>query len=224
MSSFARRSLLIVVLAVVGTLGGCQPYHGSLYAKRPADADLDLEISRWWAEEIRRVAKDGDWLLARSYVPVGDAIVTFTTGEEYSHAASIDVTHDTVIESTTPSVQEVPLETFVHRYRYVTVVRNHRLTELERRATLDLMRNEIGAEFDIWGMIGFDDPDKWYCSELVWWANGMDYLYGRPAMIVPNELQRYGEVVYFSGRRDDKQIQSIAAARRASHHGIDHPL
>jgi len=32
-------------------------------------------------------------------------------------------------------------------------------------------------------------------------------------VLFPNELLGYGEVIYYSGRRDDPQIQAIAAAR-----------
>lgn len=220
--STALQTLVGVVLAAL-LLSGCHTVAPRLFVKRPADDSLDRAISKLWAEEIRRVARDGDWLLGRSYGKPGVAIVALTTGEEFSHAAVVDISHDTVVEAVHPQVQEISLERFVHRYRYIAVVRNPRLSDDERRATIDLARAEVGAEFDLGGMVGFDNPDRWYCTELVWWANGMDAEFGRPTIIEPNEMLDYGELIYFSGRRDDPQIQAIAAARRAAEHGADEP-
>ncbi|MCB9562365.1 MAG: hypothetical protein H6709_22115 [Kofleriaceae bacterium] len=217
----ARRLARAVTLAVVAgllALTGC--YHGSLYAKRPADADLDHEITRMWVAEIQRVAHDGDWVLGRSLVWQGDAIVTLTTGEEFSHAGMIDVSRGTIVEATTPAVQEVPLEVFVQRYRYIAIVHPTGATDADGRAALEIIRSQLGARFDTWGMAGFDQPDRWYCSELVYWASGLEARFGRQAVLVPNELLDFGEVTYFSGRRDDAQIQAIAAARMARGHDL----
>ncbi len=219
MTRLARPLLTLLALLTLASIGGCMPYKGSLYAKRPVDPSIDRAISRWWADEIRRVAQDGDWIFGRSYGPIGDAIVKLTPGEEFSHAATIDLTHGTVVEAMRPRVQEVALEDFVQRYRYIVIVRNTTRTAVERRASVERARSQLGADFDIWGMFGFDAPGKWYCSELVWWASGLDAEHGRPAMIVPSKLLAYGEVVYFSGRRDDDQVQAIAAARRAIDRG-----
>ena len=49
---------------------------------------------------------------------------------------------------------------------------------------------------------------------------GLEARFGRQAVLVPNELLDFGEVTYFSGRRDDAQIQAIAAARMARGHDL----
>ena len=37
-------------------------------------------------------------------------------------------------------------------------------------------------------------------------------------MIFPNELLEFGEVIYYTGRRDDAQVQAIAAGHVKSGH------
>lgn len=201
----ALRSLITILTAVL--LGGC--WHGSLAADRPRDKAVDGAIDRLWADEIRRVARDGDWILSRSLTPQGDMVVAISSGEEFSHASIVDVTHGTIIEAITPVVREIPLEELMSRNRYVVVVRPQGLTAEESKAALERARAELGKPFDFWGFVGYEEADKWYCSELVYWASG----FGKQTLLIPNELLRYGEVVYYSGRRDDTQVQAIAADR-----------
>jgi hypothetical protein len=61
------------------------------------------------------------------------------------------------------------------------------------------------------GMLGLgDDEQKFYCSELVYWASAMDPV-NRPRIITPASLVNYGEVIYYGGRRSDPQVQQAAA-------------
>lgn len=202
----ALRPLIAVLAAAL--LGGC--WHGSLSADRPKDKAVDSAIDRLWADEIRRVARDGDWILSRSLTPEGDMVVAVSGGgEAFSHASIVDVTHGTIIEATTPVVREIPLEELMSRNRYVVVVRPRGLTAEESTEALARARAELGKPFDIWGFVGYEEADKWYCTELVYWASG----FGKQVVLIPNELLGYGEVLYYSGRRDDRQIQAIAADR-----------
>ncbi|HVK74421.1 MAG TPA: YiiX/YebB-like N1pC/P60 family cysteine hydrolase [Kofleriaceae bacterium] len=183
----------------------------SVLVHRPKDAAVDEALTEMWSAEIRRVARDGDWLLVRSYAAAGDMIVTLTTGEEISHAAMYDASRDVVVEAITPVVREVTLEEFVHRNRYVIVVRPPG-SDQDRAASLARARTKLGTAFDLRGMLGFDRPGNFYCSELVYWASGTAARDpGRQTIVVPNELLKFGEVVYFSGRRDDPQLARAAA-------------
>jgi hypothetical protein len=204
----SKRLALVLALA---TLGGC--YHGSLFAERPKDPQVDGAITRMWAAEIRKTAHDGDWILTRSLTPEGDAIATISGGEEFSHASIVDVTHDTIIEATTPAVQETSIEELLVRNWYAVVVHPAGQTDAEGRAALARARAQIGAGFDGWGFVGLQESDKWYCSELVWWASGFQARFGMPVVILPRDLMKYGEVVYYSGRRDDLQVGALAATR-----------
>ena len=200
----SSRVVAAVVLAVLAA-SGC--WHGSLYASRPKDRLVDDAINKLWADEIRRVARDGDWILSRSYSAVGDAIVLATSGEELSHAAILDPEHDAVIEAVTEGVRAVPIGDFMRRNRYAMVVRPSRMNAVDRRGALGRARSVIGAGFDYRGMLGLDDTSAFYCSELVYWASRIAaWDPDPPTVVTPAELLRYGQVVYFSGRRDDPQL------------------
>jgi uncharacterized protein YycO len=209
-----RPALLALALTATATTA-CSH---SVLVHRPKDPVIDQALTRMWTHEIQRVAQDGDWLLVRSYASVGDAIVVLTSGEEISHAAMYDGKTGTVIEAITPAVREIPLEGLVGRNRYVIVVRP-RGTAAEKRASVERARSTIGTGFDLRGMFGVADrKDRFYCSELVYWAGGVaDRDQDDHFIITPVSLIEHGEVVYFSGRRDDAQLQRVAAGWAAEH-------
>ncbi len=208
------RPALLAALAATATTA-CSH---SVLVHRPKDPVIDQALTQMWTHEIQRVAQDGDWLLVRSYASVGDAIVVLTSGEEISHAAMYDGKTGTVIEAITPAVREIPLEGLVGRNRYVIVVRP-RGTAAEKRASVERARSTIGTGFDLRGMFGVADrKDRFYCSELVYWASGVaDQDRDDHFIITPVSLIEHGEVVYFSGRRDDAQLQRAAAGWAAEH-------
>jgi uncharacterized protein YycO len=199
-------SRLLLLLSL--SLAACA---NSVMVKRPSDPVVDRALTQMWTEEIRRVAQDGDWFLVRSYAGVGDAIVVLTGGEEITHAAMYDGKTGTVIEAITPVVREIPLEALVERNRYLILVRG-RGTPAEKRAAVERARTTIGTGFDLRGMFGVADrKDRFYCSELVYWAHGLGKRDSKSHFIItPASLINYGEVVYFSGRRDDAQLQRVA--------------
>jgi uncharacterized protein YycO len=208
------RSALLLALATA-TATGCSH---SVLVHRPKDAQVDKALTKMWTSEIQRVAQDGDWLLVRSYASVGDAIVVLTSGEEISHAAMYDGKTGTVIEAITPAVREIPLEDLVARNRYVIVVRPQG-TAAQKRASVMRARSTLGTGFDLRGMFGVADrADRFYCSELVYWAGGVaDKDADDHFIITPVSLIDHGEVVYFSGRRDDAQLQRVARGWAAEH-------
>jgi hypothetical protein len=206
----------IAVLLTLTLLAGC--WKGSLYASRPKDHAVDQAITKMWADEIRKVARDGDWIISRSLTWEGDMIATLVGGEQYSHASVIDVTHGTVIEATTPVVREIPLEQLMDRNWYVVLLRPYDLTAEEARASVERNREQVGKPFDIYGFVGYPEEDKWYCSELVYWAAGMEEKHGKHVVILPRQLIKYAQVLYYSGRRDDHQVQEIAASRMNTGH------
>jgi hypothetical protein len=208
----SRAHRLLLLCAALLTLGaGC--WQGSLHAERPRDKKVDRAIDRMWADEIRRVARDGDWIVSRSLTANGDMISAIQFGEKWSHASIVDVGRGTVIEGITPVVREISLEELMARNWYVAVVRPTGLSAEASKEALARARAQLGKPFDWWGFVGYPQPDKWYCTELVYWASGFEESHGIHAILFPNELLDYGEVVYYSGRRDDVQIQRIAAGR-----------
>jgi uncharacterized protein YycO len=201
-----------LAIAAVLVLGACNAH--SLKVHRPQDRRVDQGVTRLWADEVRRVAQDGDWILSRSYYLVGDVISTFTPGEDLSHASIYSAKTGTVIEAVTPETREISLEQLIERNHYVIVVRPSKLTAAERAASVERARSKLGVAFDARGMFGFDNPDAYYCSELVYWAADVARRYDdTQTVITPPELMEYGQVVYWSGERTDPQVMHAAAAR-----------
>lgn len=199
-----KRTALILAALFLLPFAACS---GSLVHKKPESAELNDSITKLWARDIRRVARDGDWILTRSYSKTGDAIVAVTLGESFSHAAIYDAKRGTIIEAIQPVVREVPLESLLHRNRYAVIVRPTGATAEDGKRALARARRMIGAKFDHLGLIGIDDDEKFYCSELVAWASELE---DTPLVVSPAELFERGELIYLSGARDEAQLQAAA--------------
>jgi uncharacterized protein YycO len=185
----------------------------SIIVHRPEDKHVDALVTRMWSHQIRHVARDGDWLLTRSYWLMADAITLSTGGEGISHASIYDAKHDTVIEAVGSGVREIPLEELVQRNHYVIVVRPTGMSARAAASAVQKARTQLGTEFDKAGMLGFDDPEKFYCSELVWWASDGDTRTDdEPVVITPSDLIKYGEVIFYSGKRDDESVMEQATS------------
>jgi uncharacterized protein YycO len=207
-----RSPFLLAVLAT-SILGGCITSARSVKVHRPADKQIDATVTQMWADEVRAVAQDGDWILSRSYYFIGDVISGFTPGEDLSHASIYSAKTGTVIEAVTPIVREIPLEQLIQRNHYVILVRPSKMTAAERAASVGRARSQVGVAFDVRGMFGFDNPDAFYCSELVYWAAETAARHDdEQTVITPPEMMEYGNVVYWSGARDDAQVMHAAAA------------
>lgn len=183
---------------------------------RPTDQSVDAAISEMWTAEIRRAARDGDWLLSRAYYATSDLIVLGTRGEALSHGSMYDASRDMVIEAVGSGVREIPLAKFVERNHLVLVVRPSNMSAADGQQAVARARTKLGVPFDGTGMFGFDDPDRFYCTELVYWASQTAARTGSQERIVtPADLMKYGEVIYWSGKRDDAQVGEIAVGRLA---------
>lgn len=206
--------LLVLAAFAAAPSTGCAHEPKSVMVKRPDDRTADEAITRMWSAEVRKVARDGDWILTRSYYIVSDGIVALTPGEDLSHASIYDAKHDTIIESIDSGVREIPLEQLIGRNHYVIVVRPTGMTAADEAEALARAKSVIGAPYDVTGMFGVNTPGKYYCSELVFWASQTEARSGRHETIVtPADLMRYGEVIYWSGKRDDKQVMELATSR-----------
>jgi len=205
--------LVAAIVALAALQGACTSTK-SVMIHRPTDTTADAAVTRLWTRELASIARDGDWLLSRSYYAVGDVIAIATPGEDLSHASIYDARKQTVVESIGSGVREIPLAEFLDRNHYVIVVRPSNMTAADQRQALARARTKVGAAFDIGGMFGLDDPEAFYCSELVYWASQTEARSGRQETVVtPSDLMKYGEVIYWSGKRDDAQLMNIALAR-----------
>jgi hypothetical protein len=216
------KRLALIAVALVVAASGCHEPH-SMLVKRPENKDVDSAVTAMWAHEIHGVAQDGDWILSRSYFMLADAIAKTTGGVDLSHASIYDAKRDTVIEAVGSGVREIPLAELIQRNHYVIVVRPSGMTAAQRAHAVERARGRIGTEFDKAGLFGFDDKDKLYCSELVWWASQVELRTGdHHRVITPSELMEYGEVVYWSGQRTDQQVMDLAMARDAQPTGAQY--
>jgi hypothetical protein len=208
-----RLACLMLVAAATLSMTGCAEPK-SLLVHRPENTQVDTAVTAMWTHEIETTARDGDWILSRSYYAVSDAIATIAPGEDLSHASIYDAKRGTVIESIGTGVREIPLENLVSRNHYLIVVRPSNMTAAEQTDSVARARTKLGLPFDYAGGIGFDNPDKWYCSELVWWAAQTEARSGvHETIITPANLMQYGEVIYWSGKRDEPQVMELAANR-----------
>jgi Permuted papain-like amidase enzyme, YaeF/YiiX, C92 family len=199
-----------VVLLVI--CGCAEP--ASLMVHRPESPTVDAAVTKMWSHEIHGIARDGDWILTRSYYALADVISLASPGEPLSHASIYDAEHDTVIEAVGDGVREIPLSQLVDRNHYVIVVRPTGMTEADGRRAVSRARSKLGTEFDRAGMLGFDDEDKFYCSELVWWASQGEQRSGQHYVVVtPANLIDHGTVIYWSGKRTDEQVMQLAINR-----------
>lgn len=203
----------LLVLAAIAAAPGCAHEPKSLLVARPDDQAADTAVTALWAKEIHDKGRDGDWLLSRSYYAMADAITATTLGEDVSHASIYDAKHDTVIEVVGSGVREIPLSQLIARNHFMIIVRPTGMTAADQSEALSRARSKIGAAYDIGGMVGVDAPEKFYCSELVYWASQTEARSGRrERVITPSNLMRYGEVIYWSGKRTDPQVIEIATA------------
>jgi hypothetical protein len=207
------KRLACLLLLVTAAVTGCAEPK-SMLVNRPESPAVDTAVTAMWTSEIRGVARDGDWILTRSYYAVSDAIAKIAPGEDLSHASIYDAKRGTVIESIGSGVREIPLENLVARNHYMIIVRPSDMTATEQTESVARARTKLGLPFDYAGGIGFDDPDKWYCSELVWWAAQTEARSGvHETVITPSNLMKYGEVIYWSGKRDEPQVMDLAVER-----------
>lgn len=186
-------------------------HSNSVMVERPHNpAVVDRAISERWAREIQRSARDGDWILTRSYALMADGIVVTTGGDAdgtpMSHASIYSAERGTVIEAIGGGVREIPLADLMQRNHYAVVVRPTGMSAAAQQAAVVRARAQVGRPYDVSGIFGLDTPDKFYCSELVWWASDGDARFGAETVITPSEMMQHGEVVYWSGPRDDAQL------------------
>jgi uncharacterized protein YycO len=176
----------------------------SFMVERPQNRSVDEAYTRAWTEQIRREAKTGDVLLSRGYALISDTVDVFTAGEPVSHSVIYDAERGTVIEAVSVGVREIPLEQYVKNVHRVILVRPSGLTAKERRDVVARARAMKGHAYDYSGLFGIDDPDRFYCSELVAWALRVRER-GLPvsAVVSPAELVKYGTVLFDSGPRDE---------------------
>lgn len=184
----------------------------SVVIHRPSDVRVDDAITTMWAEDLRANAEHGDWIVSRSYSLIGDMIAMVTPGS-WSHAALYDRERDVIIESIDSGVREIPVENFVARNYHVAVVRPSGTTARSRALAVERARAALGTPYDTGALIGLDDEAKFTCAELVLWSSDpAERRIERPIVLAPVDLFAHGEMVYYTGTRDDRDVLLLAFA------------
>src|SRR5687767_11244224 len=142
--------VLATVTALLASTGCAEPK--SVLLKRPENPVADRAVTQMWADDIKRVATDGDWLLTRGYYVTSDAISVVTGGEDISHASIYDAKRGTIIEAVGAGVREITVEELLRRNHHVIVVRPSNMNVAERTRSVERARSRLGQPFDHAGL------------------------------------------------------------------------
>lgn len=204
--------LATIAFALAAAATGCSH---SMVVSRPADHQVDEAYTIQFADDLAASGQDGDIVLRRGYAVLSDMITLLTAGPDMSHAAIYDAQTRTLIEAVDGGVKETNIRDFVSGAHRVMIVRPTGLRWTERRAAVEKARSAIGTPFDYSGFVGLDNPNRFYCSELVAWAidlRGRGYEVSR--LIAPGALAQYGDTVYDSGERGEAPLAATRVAAR----------
>jgi hypothetical protein len=161
-------------------------------ARQPRDAET--------LAEVRRLGRDGDWLVARGY-HLSDNLVATITNKPFSHSAVLDLENDRVVEAESPGVHFTPLAEFVAKSHRVLLVRPVWSRDETRAAAIAKARSVVGKPYDFLGLVGLDVPDRFYCSGLAVeiyrpYIRDSDLV---PHPVEPGQLHYWGRILYDSG-------------------------
>jgi uncharacterized protein YycO len=175
---------------------------------RPTVEKLDAKVQLKQDEEIEQkiitVAGTGDWLVTRGYHAT-DNLVVNGTGVPLSHVGLFNAESKQVIEAEGVGVHFTDLKEFVSKSYRLLIVRPRWRSEDNAAKAWENAQRLVGKEYDFLGTVGFNFPERYYCSELAVrvysdWFSGKERF---PGVIKPGELYLYGRVMYDSLPRDE---------------------
>lgn len=153
---------------------------------------------------VQAKAISGDWLVIRGYHAT-DNLISNATAIPISHAAVYNAETQTVIEAEGKGIHETSLKDFVNKSYRLLIIRPRWLNKSNSTKAISNAKKLIGKNYDFLGTIGFNFPNKYYCSELAIsiykeWYRPVEKF---PGVIKPGELYLYGKVLYDSLPRDE---------------------
>ncbi len=193
-----RPALLTICTALLLAPGCSRPV--TVAPPRAAErAGRDAET----LEALQRLGRDGDWLVIRGYHPT-DNLVSLLTNSPFSHAAVLDLARGAAIEADGSGIHVTPLPAFVAKAHRLLLVRPKWSREGRNLEAVALARGLVGKPYDYAGLIGINQPERYYCSELAVavyrsWVRKSDHV---PPVIPPHELYYWGTVRYDTGSPD----------------------
>ena len=167
-------------------------------------ADLKPVHDAHVLDELRRLGRNGDWLVIRGYHAT-DNMVSVATNSPWSHAAVLDKDHDQVVEAEGKGVHATPLPEFVAKSHRLLLVRSNWATEKSSTQAVHNARKWVGKAYDFLGLAGLDIPDRYYCSELAVAVYRESVPSGTyiPRPVTPAQLHYWGRILYDSGEALD---------------------
>ena len=109
-------------------------------------------------------------LFCTSKLP-GAVLIRTITWSDWSHVALID--GEEAIEATWPAVRVAPLSEIIAKHSAFVVVD---IPCDDPAAVIAAARSQVGKPYDLTALFGllvrrdWQEPDRWFCSELVAWA------------------------------------------------------
>jgi permuted papain-like amidase YaeF/Yiix C92 family enzyme len=149
---------------------------------------------------IEALGRSGDWLVIRGYHAT-DNLVASLTNKPFSHAAVLDLERDQVIEAEAHGVHTSTLSAFVAKSHRLLLIRPAWADAHGAEAAVRKARSLVGRQYDFLGLIGFNIPDRYYCSELVLevyrpFMRPDDFV---PRPVEPGQLYHYGRILFDNG-------------------------
>ena len=166
----------------------------------PPPPDLRAAREAEAAERVAALGRDGDWLVIRGYKPSDDAVVV-ATNMPFSHGALYDAFRREALEADGSGVHATPLEAFVRKAHRLLLVRPAWAAGGAGERAVARARQHLGRAYDYGGVVGLDDPGKFYCTELVVsvYRDRIPDNERVPPVVAPGQLLYYGTVLYDSG-------------------------
>jgi len=185
--------LALVLLSLVG----CAPPA----ARLKPDKVIWKQQNQKMLESIESLGQNGDWLVIRGY-KTADDFISNVTNAPGSHAAVLDLENRNVIESDATGVHVTKLEKFIQKAHRLILIRPI-WAELGAEKAINKARGLIGKKYDYSGLVGMDNPERYYCSELALkiYRDFQRKEHQIPMVIEPAHLYLWGTILYDSRPR-----------------------
>ena len=184
-----------------------------LPVRRPEGPAAEAQTDAW-VKTVRDQADHGGWLIVRG-THVGDQTVAALTRATLSHAVVFDKQKEEVIEAVGSGVQVTPLRALLAQAHRLQIIRPPGWTPAAGAAAVARARGHVGRKYDWLGLVGAQDDDRFYCTELaVDCYRGREAGWKLGAVIFPADMATIGTLTFDSGPRDQASALEPRFARR----------
>ncbi len=173
----------------------------------PPRGELAARETAAWLHVVARDAQPGYWIVVRGTHP-GDQVVAAASAARLTHAVMLDTERQEVVEATGAGVHISTLRSLLDESVRMQLVRPRGYTLDKGRAAMTRARSHVGSRYDWLGTVGVQNDSAYYCTELC-----ADAYHARedgwmPRMVLhPEQLARYGDVVFDSGMRASRHLR-----------------